>query len=160
MKRFVYLWYWGVGLCCQMSVMANAATSTDAYIAGYAAAVLEQTFHVSSASLQVQDGELQLNAEDLTGVDQDQLMKALLQIQGVRHVELRRRQQLLASTPGEVASSPRQPYGARPGVKRRSLEMSLRFYRTVTFRSADRRSAGLTFAIRTVGLKTKQGRPW
>jgi Protein of unknown function (DUF1207) len=106
MKRFIYLWYWGVGLCCQMSVMANAATSTDAYIAGYAAAVLEQTFHVSSASLQVQDGELQLKVEDLTGVDQDQLMKALLQIRGVRHVELRRRQQLLASTSGNVASAP------------------------------------------------------
>src|ERR1043166_5773461 len=104
MKRFVYLCYWGVGLCCQLSVMAEAATSTDAYIAGYAAAVLEQTFHLSSASLQVQDGELRLDAADLTGVDQDQLMKALLRIRGVRHVELRRREHVLASASGEEAS--------------------------------------------------------
>ncbi len=105
MKRFIYLWCWGLGLCCQMSVVAGAETSTDAYIAGYAAAVLEQTFHLSSASLQVQNGELQLDATDLTGVDQDQLIKVLSQIRGVRHVELHRRQQLLASTPAEATAS-------------------------------------------------------
>src|SRR5258705_13883670 len=104
MKRFVYLCCWGVGFCCQMSIMADAATSTDAYIAGYAAAVLEQTFHLSSASLQVQGGELQLDAVDLTGVDQDQLVKALLQIRGERHVELRRKQQERTSTSGKEAS--------------------------------------------------------
>jgi hypothetical protein len=86
-------------------IAANAAIQDDAYIAGYAAAILERDFRVPSASLQVQDGVIRLNSDDLSGVDQQQLVTALTKIRGVVHVELRGQGQLLASASAEPPSS-------------------------------------------------------
>ena len=104
MKRLLLVWVVNFITYCTFFASANAAIPDDAYITGYAAALLEHEFHVSSASLHVEKGVIQVNTDDLTGVDQQQLVKSLAGIPGVTQVELRGQGQLLASAPGEQNS--------------------------------------------------------
>jgi len=73
---------------CLPIISASAALPNDAYITDYAAALLEHQFHVPNASLQVQNGVIRVSAADLTGVNQQQLVKSLSEIPGVVQVEL------------------------------------------------------------------------
>jgi hypothetical protein len=83
MKRLLLVWVATLIVYGISFTPANAAVPDDAYIAGYAAALLEHEFHVRSASLQVQNGVIQINTDDLTGVNQQQLVKSLASIPGV-----------------------------------------------------------------------------
>jgi hypothetical protein len=56
---------------------------------------------------------LLLHAEDLSGVEQDQLVAALAKIHGVTRVELRERQQLLATAQGVGGAQPSPPFRQR-----------------------------------------------
>ena len=60
----------------------------DAFIAGYAAAVIEREFSVKSAGLSVADGHVTFPAAALSPDERGQLIKALTAIQGVRDVTL------------------------------------------------------------------------
>jgi len=71
------------------SAGAVPAAPDDAYITGYAAAVLEREFRLSGRSLSVQNGVLTLSAEELAGVDRAQVVAALSGIRGVMRVEVR-----------------------------------------------------------------------
>jgi hypothetical protein len=71
------------------SAGAVPAAADDAYITGYAAAVLEREFRLSGRSLSSQNGVLTLSAEDLAGVDRAQVVAALSGIRGVMRVEVR-----------------------------------------------------------------------
>src|SRR5258706_3012039 len=97
MKKLLFVWAATLIVYYISFTPANAAIPDDAYITGYAAALLEHEFHVPSASLHVQKGIIQINTDDLTGVDQQQLVKSLASISGVIQVELRGQGQLLAS---------------------------------------------------------------
>src|SRR5581483_8919712 len=77
-----------LSICCFTLTLARAALPNDAYITGYAAALLEHEFHVANASLQVQNGVVRVSAADLTGVNQQQLVTSLSAIPGVAQVEL------------------------------------------------------------------------
>lgn len=70
------------------SAGAVPAAPDDAYITGYAAAVLEREFRLSGRSLSVQNGVLTLSAEELAGVDRAQVVAALSDIRGVMRVEV------------------------------------------------------------------------
>ena len=83
---------------------ANAAVPNDAYITGYAAALLEHEFHVPNASLKVQNGVIHVSAADLSGVNQQQLVKALSAIPGVVQVELHAQGEVLSSAPMDQGS--------------------------------------------------------
>jgi hypothetical protein len=68
---------------------ARAAEQTsDAYLAGYAGAVLEREFHAATASLRVEGGVVTLEAEDLGAADRAQVERALSQIRGVTAVKI------------------------------------------------------------------------
>lgn len=77
-----------LSICCFTLTLARAALPNDAYITGYAAALLEHEFHVANASLHVQNGVVRVSAADLTGVNQQQLVTSLSAIPGVVQVEL------------------------------------------------------------------------
>ncbi len=62
------------------------ASADDAFIAGYATAVLEREFPGSKASVRVSDGVIHLQAADLKGRDRDKAVAALSRIAGVREV--------------------------------------------------------------------------
>ena len=66
----------------------TADIATDAYIAGYAGAVLEREFHARAASLKVVGGVVTLDATDLAGADRARVESALSQIRGVNGVEI------------------------------------------------------------------------
>lgn len=70
------------------SAGAVPAGPDDAYITGYAAAVLEREFRLSGRSLSVQNGVLTLSAEELAGVDRAQVVAAMSGIRGVMRVEV------------------------------------------------------------------------
>lgn len=91
-------------LCSFSFTLADAAIPNDSYITGYATALLEHEFHVPSASLQVQSGVIRVNAADLTGVNQEQLIKSLSAIPGVVQLELLKQGQVLSSSPGNQPS--------------------------------------------------------
>jgi hypothetical protein len=101
MKRLLLVWIATLVVYSISFTSTHAAVPDDAYIAGYAAALLEHEFHVPSAALQVQNGVIQINTDDLTGVNQQQLVKSLASIPGVTQVELLGKGKVLASAPGE-----------------------------------------------------------
>jgi hypothetical protein len=74
-----------------------AATAEDAYIAGYAAAVMEREFNLKDAKVDVRDGKVTVVAEEVPGVDRDRLLNALRRIRGVVAVEVLK--------PGETAAA-------------------------------------------------------
>jgi hypothetical protein len=59
-----------------------AAAVDDAFVAGYATAVLERDFNLHAPSLQVKDGLITVTAEDLGGADRDEVLKKLSSIRG------------------------------------------------------------------------------
>ena len=69
------------------TVAADAAG--DAYIAGYAAAVLEREFRAAATSLRVVDGTVAIDAADLRGADRAQVIDAVSRIRGVVAVQVR-----------------------------------------------------------------------
>lgn len=63
-----------------------AAASDDAFVAGYATAVLEREFNVRAPSLRVKEGVITVTAEDLAGADREEVLRSLSSIRGVRRV--------------------------------------------------------------------------
>jgi Protein of unknown function (DUF1207) len=75
-------------LACAPDVGA-ATNPNDAYIAGYAAAVLEREFQASTTSLRVERGVVSIHTSDLGGADRARVQGALSRITGVVRVEIR-----------------------------------------------------------------------
>ncbi len=98
-----------------MGVVARpsaAVAVSDAYLEGYAAAVLEREFGVSPRALRAQNGVLTLGASDLDGLDRERVLAVLGQIRGVVRVDV-----LDTPLPATVASAaPAQPSASQPGV--------------------------------------------
>jgi len=63
-----------------------AAASDDAFVAGYATAVLERDFNVRAPSLRVTDGLVTVTAEDLAGADREEVLRRLSSVRGVLRV--------------------------------------------------------------------------
>ena len=89
----ILLYFAGVGV-------GSAAPHPDAYIAGYAAAIVERDFRVPHASLTVQDGIVRLYSDELSGVDRSALIDTLRTIPGVVRVELLPQKSLEATAEG------------------------------------------------------------
>jgi Protein of unknown function (DUF1207) len=69
-------------------VPASAAPPDDAYVAGYAAAVLEREFNLPAPSLRVRGGALTVAESDLAGADRALVVTTLSRIPGVNQVEV------------------------------------------------------------------------
>src|SRR6185436_15412293 len=65
-----------------------AAPPSDAWIEGYAAAVLERELKLASPSVRVRDGVLRLSAGALSGADRARAEALLQGIRGVTRVEI------------------------------------------------------------------------
>lgn len=65
-----------------------ALASEDAFVAGYAAAILEREFRVRAPSLRVEHGVISVQASDLAGVDRARVLAALQAIRGAARVEI------------------------------------------------------------------------
>jgi hypothetical protein len=76
----------GLSLLLGEAASVGAVPIDDAYMAGYAAAVLEREFRVTAPSLVVRDGVMTLPASELGGADQGAVTAALSRIRGVRRV--------------------------------------------------------------------------
>lgn len=90
-----------VALVVTLAAPALAASVTDEYIKGYAAAILAREFKVRAASLQVSSGIVQLPAMELGAADRSAVVAALTTIEGVKRVVLLNDQ----ATPGAAPSS-------------------------------------------------------
>lgn len=66
-----------------------APAPDDAYVAGYAGAVLEREFQVSRRAVTVENGVLTLDATQLAGADRARILTALAALPGVSRVEVR-----------------------------------------------------------------------
>jgi len=76
-------------LSCLSLLGAHTAWSqvtTDEYIAGFAAAVLQHEFKVVDSTLQVHNGVVRVNARSLGGLDREKVKRALVGIAGVKEV--------------------------------------------------------------------------
>lgn len=82
-----------VGLCLAAALIAlvlrgaAAASTEDAYLAGYAAAVLERELQLRDAAVSVANGVVVVRA-DVAGVTRDRVIAALQSIPGVVRVEI------------------------------------------------------------------------
>ena len=63
-----------------------AAIPDDAFVAGYATAVLEREFNVRAPSLHVREGLITVTAEDLAGANREEVLRRLSSIRGVLRV--------------------------------------------------------------------------
>jgi len=86
-------------VAAESPVSRTQADNEDSYIAGYAAAILERDFHVSSGAVQVQHGVIIVNALNLAGANRQKIVDTLSTIRGVTRVELQENGKVLASTP-------------------------------------------------------------
>lgn len=66
-----------------------AAADDDAFLRGYAAAVLEREFRITAPSLRVEHGVVILSPADLAGADRARVVGALSRIRGVARVDVR-----------------------------------------------------------------------
>ena len=80
-------------------VTHSQVDNEDSYIAGYAAAILERDFQVSSGAVQVQHGVIIVNALNLVGANRQKIVDTLSTIRGVTRVVLQENGKVLASTP-------------------------------------------------------------
>jgi len=85
-----------------------AAVPDDAFIAGYATAVLEREFMVRVPSLHVRDGLITVAEEDLSGANREEVLRTLSGIQGVLRVVVR--------SPDPAASDPASTIALQPPV--------------------------------------------
>ena len=87
-RMVVTLYTLWLGLFCLASSAADgwAAASDDAFVAGYATAVLERELNVRAPSLRVTDGLVTVTAEDLAGADREEVLRRLSSIRGVLRV--------------------------------------------------------------------------
>jgi Protein of unknown function (DUF1207) len=96
---------------------AGAATSDD-FIRGYAAAVLQREFQIKEYSLEVSDQSVRVTAGELKNVDTEKVIAALFAVQGVKKVEILDAQGVVISsstTPPQPASiAPTQEKSGRP----------------------------------------------
>ena len=65
---------------------AWSQVTTDDYIAGYAAAVLQHEFKAVDSTLQVHNGVVRIGARSLNGLDREKVRRALAGIAGVKEV--------------------------------------------------------------------------
>jgi Protein of unknown function (DUF1207) len=90
----------------------SGAATTDDFIRGYSAAVLEREFQVKDYSLQVLDGTVRVTSKELKNLDAARLMDGLFVVQGVKGVELLDPQgDVIASstTPAQASAAPTTP---------------------------------------------------
>jgi Protein of unknown function (DUF1207) len=83
----------------------HAETYDDNYIMGYASAVLEQQFHLKKGTISVRNGTLTIVADDIVGVERDQMMAALKKIRGVEHLELLSATAANGQTEGQLSTT-------------------------------------------------------
>jgi hypothetical protein len=93
--RLAIVLAWVCGMASLVATTATAAPPSprhpprsDAYIEGYAAALLQEKFGVSAPSLAVRDGVVTVEASDLKGADRPQVIATLRRIRGVADVEV------------------------------------------------------------------------
>lgn len=101
-------------------VPQSQTDTEDSYIAGYAAAILERDFRVSSGAVRVQQGVIIVNAPNLVGAQQQKIVETLSTIRGVTRVELQENGKVLASTPAispSAAAVQRDVTGESPNSK-------------------------------------------
>ncbi len=84
LRRVISVGLAAVGL----DVSTAGARTDDAYLAGYATAVLEHTLRLEARSVTVKHGVITVSASDLDGTQRRTLIKALTGITGVKNVEL------------------------------------------------------------------------
>ncbi len=79
-----------LALCLAVEAPAPAAAAVDdRYLTGYATAVLERQFGLTSRTLRIRDGVLSVGAEDLGDpVRREEVLKALSAIDGVKRVQV------------------------------------------------------------------------
>jgi hypothetical protein len=75
-----------LALALLLAPQAAWTAPDDAYLRGYAAAVLDRELHVSTASLRVENGVVALPAADVAGADRETVRRALAGIPGVTAV--------------------------------------------------------------------------
>jgi hypothetical protein len=86
------------------SPAAAAVTGEDAFVAGYAAAILEREFRLTAPSLRVEGGVIFIHAADLAGADRSSVVTALESVRGAARVEV-----VESITAGPIPSPPPAP---------------------------------------------------
>jgi Protein of unknown function (DUF1207) len=94
-------------LLAVVPTVAHAAVRSDAWLEGYAAAVLERELSLTTTSLRVREGVLTLSADELGGLDRARVEAVLGAIPGITRVEI------IAGPPPAVGGV---PPGATPPV--------------------------------------------
>jgi uncharacterized protein DUF1207 len=94
------------------AVAAAAVASEDAFVAGYATAVLERELRLTLPSLRVENGVLYVDARDLAGTDAERVLTTLRAVRGVARVEVVDPTQ--PAPPRAAAPAPTTPQASTP----------------------------------------------
>ncbi|UEM21533.1 DUF1207 domain-containing protein [Skermanella mucosa] len=95
---------------------ASAQAPDDAFIAGYAAAIVQREFGLAASQVTVSGGVIQVDAEALASSAGPRLRTALAEIPGVTDVRVREAAVPPASAPGPVLAQPPAAASAAPAT--------------------------------------------
>lgn len=98
-----------------LPALVEAAPPADAWLEGYAAAILEREFRLRVTSLRASQGEITLQAAEIPPGDRRQVQATLRRIRGVTGVQLVEPPPTAAETPAPVRLRPDWPTGPLPG---------------------------------------------
>lgn len=104
------------------AVRAATTSEQDAFLRGYAAAVLEREFRLKPPSLAVQYGVITLDAADLAGADRERVVAVLSSLPGVARVAVRDPQTAPTAEPLRPPAEPKPTDQLRV---RRQLDLGL-----------------------------------
>ena len=115
---------------CLLALMvapAAATPTTDAYLQGYAAAVLERQLGVAARSIEVHDGVVTVSAEALPADQRAKIVTALSGIRGVVRVEVAGQHEPSRSPTGPAPASPAAPAATERQLRTGPLPAGLLF---------------------------------
>ena len=77
-----------LGILIFLFPFSSRAATSDDFIRGYAAAVLEREFQIKDYSLEVSYQTVKVTSGELKSVDPEKIIAALFAVQGVKKVEI------------------------------------------------------------------------
>jgi len=108
----------GLAILILLFPFSSGGATSDDFIRGYAAAVLEREFQIREYSLEVSDQTVRVTSGELKNVDTEKVIAALFAVQGVKKVEILDAQGVVISsstTPPQLATvAPTQEKSGRP----------------------------------------------
>ncbi len=110
-----------LGILIFLFPFSSRGATSDDFIRGYAAAVLEREFKIRDYSLEVSDQTVKVTSGELKSVDPEKVIAALFAVQGVKEVEILDPQGIVIAS--SMTPPPQEPAAAATSREKPTYEL-------------------------------------